>query len=315
MGGSNARRVSAIPVTAIVIATFLAAASAMPAAAVSPTSCRVRNLDSGLMRLSLQKAVDRAGPGDHLTLRGTCHGTATLGKNLHLIGVQRGSSGRPTLDGDDKGTVVTVAAGVEVNIRDLRIRDGDPNVGRPGGGMYNEGTVTLLGDTAIQGCVDTGVLNEGTLRLHGSSSIRDNRGGHSGGGVYNPGTLVLLGSSSISGNSAGDSSGGVWNLGTLKLKDFSSISGNTANLVGGGVVNTGSMTMSDSSSVRFNGSDGDGGGVFSAGYFVMDGSSTIKRNHSGANGGGIAMQSGASNAVGVVCGGNVHHNSPDDCLP
>lgn len=73
--------------------------------------------------------------------------------------------------------------------------------------------------------------------------------------------------------------------------------------------------MSDSSAVRFNRSDGDGGGVFNDGYLAMDGSSTIRRNRSGANGGGIALKSGASNAVGVVCGGNVHHNSPDDCLP
>jgi hypothetical protein len=92
-----------------------------------------------------------------------------------------------------------------------------------------------------------GICNEGTLTIEDSCTISGNRTGTNpgspGGGVYNTGTLTVS-NSTISGNSATGGGGGVWNdSGSLTITD-SAISGNGAGATGGGIdVDGGTLTL------------------------------------------------------------------------
>jgi hypothetical protein len=284
------RAVLALTGSLALAATLLAAT---PAAAASPTACRVKNLDTGVTKASLQKAHNAARQGQRLTVRGTCAGITTIRKSLRITGVQTESSGKPILDAKLNGTVVTVRPGVTVTLRGLTIRNGaTPD---QGGGILNGGTLVLR-DVVVR------------------ASTAD-----AGGGVYSvEGTLTLNGSTSIRGNSAGVGGGVYTYFGTVTMNGSSSVRGNTARFSGGGVLNDGgTFRMQHSSAIRGNTSGEAGGGVFNAGYLEMTGSSSITHN-SAAMDGGISMHSHPWNAVGVICGpgGNVLDNSPDDgCRP
>jgi hypothetical protein len=242
-------------------ATLLAAA---PAAAASPTACRVKNLDTGVTKPTLQKAHAAAKAGQRLTVRGTCVGVTTLRKSLTITGITTATSGKPILDAKLNGTVVRVRPAASVTLKGLTIRGGAGMV--LGGGVLNEGRLVLR-DVIVRGNTTSflggGVANGGSLTLAGSSSIRGNTA-DGGGGVYNWGTLTLAGSSSIRGNTADVIGGGVDNdvQGVLKLKDSSRISQNIAGDSGGGVYNDGALRMRGSSSITGNDAGGVGGGVW-----------------------------------------------------
>jgi predicted outer membrane repeat protein len=238
--------------------------AAGPAAAASPTACRVKNLDTGITKASLQKAHDAARAGHRLTVRGTCAGITTIRKNLAITGIRTATSGRPILDGKLNGTVVTLRPDVVVTMRGLTIRSGaTPDFG---GGIVNRGTLVLRdvivrGNTAGGGA---GVFNDdlAILTLNGSSSISGNTTGWAGGGVYNFGVLRLNSRSAIRGNTA-DWGGGIHNEdpATLTLNGSSSITGNTA-YGGGGVFNDGTLKMTDASRISQNTADEHGGGIY-----------------------------------------------------
>jgi hypothetical protein len=276
------------------VATIVAAA---PASAASPTACRVKNLDSGVTKPSLQKAVNAAKAGQRLTVQGTCKGTTTLGKSLAVKGVRTSTSGPPILDGKSRGTVVTVKAGVKATLTKLTIR---------GGGMPEESSgpdaIELEGDGG-------GIFNAGALVL--KNVVVRNSTANQGAGAWNQGKLTLLGSTTFRANTA-HFGGGVYNYaregtvykGTLTMKDKSSIQGNSAvpsNFFGPG--------------------SGRGGGVVNDGAkLTMEGSSNIRNNTVTGGGGGGVLNYTADQAVvlsGVTCGpaGRVRENTPDDCSP
>jgi hypothetical protein len=107
------------------------------------------------------------------------------------------------------------------------------------------------------------------------------------------------------------------------MNDTSSIHGNRG-VVGGGVSNEGfgSLTMNDSSSIHDNRANERGGGVAGVDLTMNDASSihdnrAVAADGTPGQGGGIWYGSGSGDhVVGVTCGpgGNVHGNSPDDCV-
>jgi peptidoglycan/xylan/chitin deacetylase (PgdA/CDA1 family) len=154
------------------------------------TACRVRNARTGVEHWQLGRAAAKARRGDRLVLSGLCQGSTTIRKDLVIEGTRIRGSGRPTLDGQRKGRVLTVTRGVSVILRALLIERGrDPEGG--------------------------GIRNAGSLRLR-DTVVRDSRAQHAG-GIDNrpPGTLRLLGTSVVKGNQAGVDSGGIRNLGTM----------------------------------------------------------------------------------------------------
>jgi nitrous oxidase accessory protein NosD len=242
MSGTTTLRARTAAATVVVLALSMAL-QVTPASAGPSAPCRVTNLDTRVSRHGLQPAVTAADPGDRLTVKGTCHGVVVIHHDLTIRGVQTRSSGRPTLDGDDAGPVVTVDGGISVTLSGLRIWDG-------AGGVANIGRLTLR-DVVVRGSRSeqgAGIYNHasGTLILRGSSSVRDNRADWQGAGVVNVGTLVLRDQAVITSNSVigvGGNGGGVRNTGLLVMRDQATITGNDAGNAGsgGGVMNAGSF--------------------------------------------------------------------------
>ena len=124
----------------------------------------------------------------------------------------QGSTAGVTISGNDASQVLVVFPGAQVNLTGLTISNGAVNGN--GGGIYNEGTLTLF-DSIVSGnlanfpaggdCYNSGV----------------------GGGIFNKGTLVAT-ESTIAGNTA-EYGGGICNFvnAELTLQDCT-VSGNTA---------------------------------------------------------------------------------------
>ena len=101
---------------------------------------------------------------------------------------------------------------------------------------------TLSGNSASSG---GGIYNNGTLTLT-DCTFSGNSAGEYGGGIYNTGTATLT-ATTLSGNMAAVNGGGIYNRGTLTLTT-STLSGNSAANNGGGIsnVDTGTLTVTAS---------------------------------------------------------------------
>jgi nitrous oxidase accessory protein NosD len=261
---------------------MLAAVPATPSLALSSTACRVRNLDSGVTKRSLQGAVTAADAGQRLTVRGQCHGLTTIDKDLTITGIRPKGAARPALDGNGLGTTVITVEGTTVTIRSLRITGGDGyGTSAPpfnnGGGVVNSGPLTLK-NVVVSG-------------NHASC----------GGGISAQAPLVLSGATKIRGNTSDGCGGGIDVDGSFRPT---------------------SLLMKERASVSGNHTDGHGGGVnvygnAEAASLTMAGSSSIHDNDAGdlASGGGVNNQGGTLS--GVTCTGTgrrVHDNTPANCI-
>jgi hypothetical protein len=166
-----------------------------------------------------------------------------------------------------------------------------------GGGVYNDGTLTVSSSTLSGNSVNSrdygadggGIYNSGTLMVTGSTlsgnSAIVGRPGAQGGGIDNAGTLTVS-NSILSGNTSNDHGGGVYNFGTLTVTD-STLSGNSATF-GGGISNFGTLTVTGST-LSANSANisvfSDGGGIYNGGRLTVT-SSTLSGN-SAWSGGGI----------------------------
>lgn len=215
------------------------------------TTCVVRNTTTGNTRPNLGAAIKQAAAGQELTLKGTCPGGVVVRKGPTVRGIQPAGDGKPQLNG--QGTVrhdLWVRPGVTLTLRNLTITGGaatgTSSPGDSGGGILNEGTLTLRNVT---------VKADSALRL--------------GGGIRSSGQLALV-NSQVRNNrvTATDLSGagcGISASGAVRLRGTSSIHGNSPTgdgCDGGGIhlENTASLVMDDTSQVRDNSSGGSAGG-------------------------------------------------------
>ena len=188
-----------------------------------------------------------------------CDGPTTVVTAAEIIidnNVILDGEGNLTVDGDEDHRVFSVSEGVTAALRGFSVTNGfNMGVGEfslegDGGGIYNDGTLTLTNSTVSGNWADYGggIYNDGALMLT-SSTVSDNPA-RDGGGIYNDGTLTLT-NSTVSGNLAacapgcpGDG-GGIYNDGTLTLTN-STVSGNGASQ-GGGIYNfEGTLTLTNS---------------------------------------------------------------------
>jgi hypothetical protein len=113
------------------------------------------------------------------------------------------------------------------------------NGANDGAGMWNRGTATLVSSTISNNdALDTspgsyqpdgvggGIVNDGTLTLRGCT-VSFNYSNSVAGGIYNKGTLTVNGCT-VSGNSADFEGGGIYNdtSGTMTIEVSSTITGN-----------------------------------------------------------------------------------------
>jgi predicted outer membrane repeat protein len=255
-------------------------ANAAPALKVCATGCPYATIDA---------ALAAASTGDKIViLDGTYAGGFTITKSVSLHGAGADQT-RITLNHVfEAGSVVTVAAGVDVTIRGVTITGGSAFVG---GGVHNSGTLTLKdsvvrdnrAEASVSGAAG-GIYNgaAGDLKLR-NSLVADNVAADGfGGGIVNEGTMVLV-ESGVTGNS-GLVSGGIGNSGSATLR-HSEVMGNVVAETGGGISNGGTMVLKETT-VADNRAFGTGGGIANSGKLKLA-DSLVTRNTAIYDGGGI----------------------------
>jgi hypothetical protein len=192
------------------------------------------------------------------------------------------------VSGNGQGTVLAVAAGVDVRLSGLTVEGGNAGDGS-GGGIVNNGTLTLVqstvsGNTALLG-EGGGIANNGTLTLL-DSSVSGNAAANDG-GLDNTGTLTLI-QSSVSGNTAVIGNGGLANYGGTLTLIQSTVSGNKAYGAGGiGNYDNGTATLLDSTVVGNSAMGSGDGGIFNTAAMTLT-DSIVSGNTASLVAGGIA---------------------------
>ncbi len=168
-----------------------------------PSADRVLNVDTGIWYPTIQAAID-APPTTHghtLSLtQGIYLENIVISKSLTLTASDPLST---VLDGNNLGRVVSITPGVSVSIASVTVQNGQVIDGSNGGGISNQGVLTLTNSYV----------------MHNWISFFDSIPG--GGGIYNTGTLNVV-SCTISHNSATgiDEVGlGIANIGVLRISD------------------------------------------------------------------------------------------------
>ena len=254
---------------------------------------------------SIQAAIDAANAGDTVTV---CSGTYTedlsITKNLTLRG--NDPSVVSIVVGAGTSSVVTIAPNVTATIKDMAFGRGVGTLTvapqRVGGGIYNQGTLTLdfvtIGEnTATLG---GGIYNdfEATLFLsNGSSLAANNIATERGGAIFNDGQLTVD-EAFVDSNTAAMNGGGILQQrGQITLQNGAVIDGNTAK--NGGEVcllshpqqNMPGLTVIDSAISNNLVSEG-GGGIFNE-----DGAVTLQAGTVFSNTAGGAVTLDAESAV------------------
>jgi len=185
----------------LLIAACVSAVLLVPinASAAKPEKCLVVNTTSGGAFDDLQAAVDAAGAGDMLKLKGTCHNTARggirIGKNLAITGQSNNGFGPATVafafDGLARSAAVRIDAGANVTLTGLTITRGVGSFG--GGGISVLGTLVLT-DSVVS---DNSALSGGGISVATTGAATLNRTrlvnnfGLFGGGIENQGRLAV----------------------------------------------------------------------------------------------------------------------------
>ena len=161
-----------------------------------------------------------------------------------------------------------------------------------GGGVFTQESLTLT-NTDVTDNTGGGIRNNGELTLTGGTTLSGNSAGagDSGGNLYNAfGATATLSGTPVNGGSA-VTGGGIWNQGTLTLNGVT-LNGNTASATGGGLHNFETVEIIGGS-VSMNTSVTDGGGIWNNGIVTADGTTISDNMVTGpapdfvTNGGGI----------------------------
>ena len=223
------------------------------------------------------------GRGENLSASGDLDITGTLTIN--------GAGAASTIiDGGGIDRVLEVRPGATVLIQTVTVRNGNARpTGESGGGLYNQGTLTVTNSTVT-----------------GNSS-------NSGGGIASENGTVSIVRSTISNNSS-SYYGGIWNSGAFLTLTDSTVNGNiTGSYRGGGIVNVAGHVTLTNSTVSGNTSSGEGaGGIWSwlGGSTLTLINSTVSGNTGNGYSGGIRNSGGTLTVVNSTVSGNVDPNSP-----
>jgi hypothetical protein len=210
--------------------------------------------------------------------------------------------------------IFTIAAGVNAEIFNVAIRNGYA-AGAGGGGVYNAGTLALIGGTVDHNFADAnggGIYNVGTLSIFQQATVGNiAKGANSyGGGIYNLGRLTVFDSVTAINVSEGGRGGGIWNSGELNVA-VSNVSSNQAigpKTLGGGIYNeVGGIVNITNVGLSYNtaegGADGWGGGIYDAGGTLDLLNARVTENRAGGTVPDLANASGSAFGGGIFKAG------------
>ena len=212
-------------------------------------------------------AIGPASDGDTIIVAAGIYNEHDLniGESMRIQGAGVGST---IVDAQYSGRVFFIGV-CAVELSGMTIQNGNAST-QDGGGIYNQGTLTITDCTISGNYADEGggIFNEGdTLTMIGFT-ISGNEASTYGGGIYNSQGTAVLNNGTISENTASVSGGGIFNYATLTMTNCT-ISGNDANAwYGGGIWNgfSGNVTLNNCtiSENLANSEDGggDGGGIY-----------------------------------------------------
>ena len=217
-------------------------------------------------------------------------------KNLLITG---GRTATPN-GNSDNDTFFTYGGGMHVKAGSTVILDDgtliEKNEAKYGGGVYNAGTLYLIGTACI------GDKNATSLAVRGSYDTCSNESTYAGGGLYNVGTLYLgTDEKALTGGIYYNCGltiwgGGIYNTdnGTVIMKSGNIAYNDGQETCGGIEIVSGSLTMTGGS-IHHNSTGGKGGGVLlKPGAIFNFGGGTISANWATGGGGGVFIDSSES---------------------
>jgi predicted outer membrane repeat protein len=160
--------------------------------------------------------------------------------NGALIGAGEGENPATStiLAGNGNDRVIFVAAGVTAALHGLRITGG--NSPFSGGGVYNEGTLTMTACTVDKNKVTYsggGIVHQGVHLTLNACTVSRNEAGSVGGGIITTAGPMTVTGTVITGNK-GQLGGGLYNQVATTFDSACSITNNTATGTGGGIHST-----------------------------------------------------------------------------
>jgi len=230
------------------------------------------------------------------------------------------------ISGNLTSRVFYVNSGADVTFQNLTITDGRITAGAGGGGILNEGAVTIANNCLVSNNTSVGaaggIYNRGGL-LTVDGTVSDNTvtwipGGADGGGIFNGdgGTVTVNGT--VSGNDAADEGGGIRNNNAgsaLIISSTGIVDNNTSTYSGGGIVNQdGAITVSGRIT---NNTSKSGGGISSSTGTMTFGTGNLIQGNTATD--GIGHGGGMYNNSGLPPGGAPPDygtgNTWDNCAP
>ena len=263
--------------------------------------------NDGTLTVNTSSLAGNSSPDDGGALFNESGGATVVFNGCALSGNTTANSGGAIFN--SQGSTATISGGTI-----------DNNSAYQGGGIYNEGTLTVAGGAFEDNATNNhggGIENFATATISDSTFTGNDAGG-AGGGINNDGSIDITGCTFDSnsayyggGYSAGDTAtitdstfsnnsatygGGLYNNGTLTL-DGGTISANSATN-GGGIYSTGNLTVSGATftgnTATASGHGGypaaGGGAIFSINATLVVSNSTFTNNQAPSGGGGAIEQ-------------------------
>ena len=213
----------------------------------------------------------------------------TLRLSAHRSITITGASSKTTIiEGNRTFRIMSIGSpSLFVQLSQLTIEGGNAVGGNSGGGIENNGTLTVS-NSIIRGNSSSlfggGIMNNGKLTVS-NSIISENLASQAGGGIYTNFGITNVSNSTVSTNTTTSGfGGGIFSGGTLSVSS-STLSGNLAS-GGGGIFNDRGGTLSVSSSTLRNNAAYYGGGIENSSIVYVS-NSTLSNNSVTYDGGGI----------------------------
>src|SRR6266446_4297115 len=290
--------------TCVTIVTPLLFIAAISAQANTCTVTSTADSGPGTLRGCLATAAD----GDTIDATGVSGTILLISGELQIIhNVTINGPGAASLVVNGNATFrVFENFGSTVTISGLTVTNGFDATGNGGGGILNEGGLTLRNSiisnsASLVGNDNGGGLNNssGATLAVTNSTISGNSAGNNGGGILSTNATLTVISSTISGNSAGQDGGGIWTAGNPESLTVtnSTISGNSASSSGGGIWNDAQNNGSTVNNSTLSGNSAPtGGDIFNQGGATTTIGDTVL--NTGASGGTISNNGGTVTSLG-----------------